>query len=401
MTNYKYLIIGGGMTAAASVEGIREVDAAGSIGIISAEKDPPYNRPPLSKGLWKRDPLESIWRKTEGGHIDFHLDTVVKKILPNEKRVVDGTGRTFSYEKLLLATGGVPRRLPFGGDDIIYYRTLSDYQRLRAMTEAGRRFAIIGGGFIGTEIAAALAINGKDVVMIFPGQEIGERLFPRDLAQYVSSVYRQKGVGLLPSQKVVAFEARGDKRVLTTTAGRVITVDGVVAGIGLKPDIELAQAAGLSTGNGVVVDEFLRTSDPNIYAGGDVAEFYNPTLGKRMRVEHEDNANSMGKLAGRNMQGMAEAYEHLPSCYSDMFELGYEAIGEVDSRLEMFADWKRPNEDGVVYYLREGRVRGVLLWNVWDQVPAARELIASPGPFSSENLRGRLPAPTSEKGAGA
>jgi len=286
MTNYKYLIIGGGMTAAACVEGIREVDAAGRIGIISAEKDPPYNRPPLSKGLWEGDPLESIWRKTEGGHIDFHLGTVVKKILPNEKRAVDGTGKTFSYEKLLLATGGIPRRLPFGGDDIIYYRTLSDYQRLRAMTEAGRRFAIIGGGFIGTEIAAALAINGKDVVMIFPGQEIGERLFPRDLAQYVSSVYRQKGVELLPSQKVVAFEARGDKRVLTTTAGRVITVDGVVAGIGLAPDIELAQAAGLSTSNGVVVDELLRTSDPNIYAAGDVAEFYNPTMGKRMRVEH-------------------------------------------------------------------------------------------------------------------
>ena len=391
MTSYQYLIIGGGMTAAACVEGIREVDAAGSIGTISAEKNPPYNRPPLSKGLWKGDPLESIWRKTEGGHVDFHLGTVVKKILPNEKRVVDGAGKTFSYEKLLLATGGVPRRLPFGGDDIIYYRTLSDYQRLRAMTEAGRRFAIIGGGFIGTEIAAALAINGKDVVMIFPGQEIGERLFPRDLAQYVSSVYRQKGVELLPSQKVVAFEARGDKRVLTTTAGRVITVDGVVAGIGLAPDIELAQAAGLSTSNGVVVDELLRTSDPNIYAAGDVAEFYNPTMGKRMRVEHEDNANSMGKLAGRNMAGMAEAYEHLPSFYSDMFELGYEAIGEVDSRLETFADWKRPNEEGVVYYLREGRLRGVLLWNVWGQVPAARELIANPGPFVKEDLRGRLP----------
>jgi 3-phenylpropionate/trans-cinnamate dioxygenase ferredoxin reductase subunit len=399
MTSYQYLIIGGGMTAAACVEGIREVDAAGSIGIISAEKDPPYNRPPLSKGLWKGDPFESIWRKTEGGHVDFHLGTVAKKILPNEKRVVDGTGKAFSYEKLLLATGGVPRRLPFGGDDIIYYRTLSDYQRLRAMTEAGRRFAIIGGGFIGTEIAAALAMNGKDVMIIFPGQEIGERLFPRDLAQYVSSVYRQKGVKLLSSQKVVAFETHENERVLTTTAGRVITVDGVVAGIGLEPDIELAQTAGISTNNGIVVDEFLRTSDPNIYAAGDVAEFYNPALGKRMRVEHEDNANSMGKLAGRNMAGMVEAYEHLPSFYSDMFELGYEAIGEVDSRLETFADWKRPNEEGVVYYLREGRVRGVLLWNVWDQVPAARELIASPGPFTRESLRGRLPAPTSENGA--
>jgi 3-phenylpropionate/trans-cinnamate dioxygenase ferredoxin reductase component len=401
MTKYQYLIIGGGMTGAACMEGIREVDSAGSIGIISAETDPPYNRPPLSKGLWKGDSLESIWRKTEGGPVTFHLGTVAKQIFPKQKRVTDGKDNAFSYEKLLLATGGIPRRLPFGGKDIIYYRTLSDYQRLHGLTEAGRRFAIIGGGFIGTEIAAALAVNGKEVVLIFPGQDIGERLFPRDLAQYVSSVYRQKGVELLPSQKVAAFESRGDKRILTTTAGRVITVDGVVAGIGLEPDIELAQAAGLSTNNGIVVNEFLRTSDPDIYAAGDVAEFYNPTLGKRMRVEHEDNANSMGKLAGRNMAGMIETYDHLPSFYSDMFELGYEAIGEVDPRLETFADWKRPNEEGVVYYLNEGRVRGVLLWNVWGQVPAARELIADSGPFTKENLRGRLPAETSKNDPGA
>jgi NADPH-dependent 2,4-dienoyl-CoA reductase/sulfur reductase-like enzyme len=148
----------------------------------------------------------------------------------------------------------------------------------------------------------------------------------------------------------------------------------------------------LSTSNGIVVDEFLRTSDPGIYAAGDVAEFYNPTLAKRLRVEHEDNANSMGRLAGRNMAGMMEPYDHLPSFYSDMFELGYEAVGEVDSRLETFADWQRPNEEGVVYYLKDGRVRGVLLWNVWGQVQAARELIAERGPFTAETLKERLPA---------
>ncbi len=169
-------------------------------------------------------------------------------------------------------------------------------------------------------------------------------------------------------------------------------VDAVVAGIGIEPNIELAESIGLTTDNGVVVDEFLRTSNPDIYAAGDVAAFYNPALGKRMRVEHEDNANSMGRLAGRNMAGMIEPYDHLPFFYSDMFELGYEAVGEVDSRLETFADWKRPNEEGVVYYLKDGRVRGVLLWNVWEQVEAARKLIAAPGPFNPENLKGRLPA---------
>lgn len=393
MTNdYQYLILGGGMTAAAAADGIREVDATGAIGIISAETNPPYNRPPLSKSLWKGDPIDSIWRKMTDKPAALHLGCLINEIDPGKRQVIDNAGNIFSYGKLLLATGGTPRRFPFDDDHVIYFRTLSDYQRLRALTQSGRRFAIIGGGFIGTEIAAALAINGKNVVLIFPGREIGERLFPRELSQYVSSVYRQKGVELVPGEKVVTSAARGNQRVLTTASGREIIVDGVVAGIGLEPNIDLAKAAGLSINNGIVVDEFLRTSIPGIYAAGDVAEFYNPTLAKRLRVEHEDNANSMGRLAGRNMAGMTDAYDHLPSFYSDMFELGYEAVGEVDSRLETFADWKLPNEEGVVYYLNDGRVRGVLLWNVWNQVPAARSLIGEAGPFTRENLKGRLPA---------
>jgi len=392
MTNYQYLIIGGGMTAAAAVDGIREVDAAGSIGILGAEPDAPYNRPPLTKGLWKGDPLDGIWRKAKGKAPELHLDRVIKEILPKEKRVIDNDGNVFTYEKLLLATGGRPRRLPFDDDKIIYFRTLGDYRRLRAACEKGHRFAVIGSGFIGSEIAAALTMTGKNVTMIFPGHDICDRLFPRDLARYVSDVYRGKGVELVPGEKVIASEARGDLRVLKTTSGKTIVVDAVVAGIGIEPNIELAESIGLTTENGIVVDEFLRTSDPHIHAAGDVAAFYNPALEKHLRVEHEDNANSMGRLAGRNLAGKAESYDHLPFFYSDMFELGYEAVGEVDSRLETFADWKRPSEEGVVYYLRDGRVRGVLLWNVWEQVPAARALIADMGPFTRENLKGRLPA---------
>jgi 3-phenylpropionate/trans-cinnamate dioxygenase ferredoxin reductase component len=392
MTNYDYLIIGGGMTAAAAVDGIRKVDRTGNIGMISTEPDAPYNRPPLSKALWKGKPLESIWRKTEDEGLEMHLGRVVKQIVPNEKRIVDDRGDVFTYEKLLLSTGGRPRHLAFEDDQIIYFRTLSDYRRLRALTEAGLRFAVIGAGFIGSEIAAALAMNGKEVVMIFPGQDIGERVFPLDLSQYVSAFYKQKGVEVLAGEEVVASEARGSQRSLKTAAGREIVVDGVVAGIGLEPNIELAQSAGLKTDDGIVVDELLRTRHSDIYAAGDVAAFYSPLLGKRIRVEHEDNANSMGRAAGRNMAGLNEAYNHLPSFYSDMFELGYEAVGEIDSRLETFADWKRPNEEGVVYYLMNGRVRGVLLWNVWGQVQAARELIAESGPFTPKDLEGRLPA---------
>jgi NADPH-dependent 2,4-dienoyl-CoA reductase/sulfur reductase-like enzyme len=395
MTDYRYLIIGGGMTAAAAADGIREVDSTGTIGLISAEPDAPYNRPPLSKALWKGEPLETIWRKTENKRVEMHLCHIVKEIVPTQKRVVDDEEKVFTYEKLLLATGGKPRRLPFGDGQIIYFRTLPDYRRLRALTETGRRFAVIGGGFIGSEIAAALALNGKEVVMIFPGKDIGDRLFPRALAEFVSNFYRNKGVELLAGEKIIGLEARGNERVLKTSTDRETVADCVVAGVGIEPNVELAQSVGLKMENGIVVDEFLRTSHPDIYAAGDVAAFYSPALGKRIRVEHEDNANSMGRLAGRNMAGKSEPYDHLPFFYSDMFDLGYEAVGEVDSRLETFADWKRPNEEGVIYYLESGRVRGVLLWNVWEQVEAARQLIAEPGPFKVEDLEGRLPAKTS------
>ena len=401
MTKYDYLIIGGGMTASAGVDGIREVDQNGNIGMISMESDAPYNRPPLSKALWKGRPLDSIWRRTENKGVEMHLGRVVQRIVPNEKRVVADKGEVFTYEKLLLSTGGRPRRFPFGDEQIIYFRTLSDYHCLRALTATGRRFAVIGGGFIGSEIAAAMAMIGKEVVMIFPDQDIGERVFPRDLSQYVSSFYKQKGVELLAGEKIVALEERGHQHLLKTATEREIVVDGVVAGIGLEPNIELAQSAGLKTDNGIVVDEFLRTRQLDIYAAGDVAAFHSSVLGKRIRVEHEDNANSMGRLAGRNMAGMNEPYNHLPSFYSDMFELGYEAVGEVDSRLETFADWKRPNEEGVVYYLKNARVRGVLLWNVWGQVQAARELISEPGPFGPRNLEGRLPDKPDTKKGGA
>ncbi len=332
---------------------------------------------------------------TENNKVKLHLGRAAKEIVPTQKRVVDDQGEVFTYQKLLLATGGRPRLLPFGEDQIIYFRTVSDYRRLRALADIGRRFAVIGGGFIGSEIAAALALNGKEVVMIFPGEDIGDRVFPRSLAQFVSSFYKQKGVEVLAGEKVIGLETRGNQRVLKTESNRQIAVDGVVAGLGIEPNVELAETAGLSVENGIMVDEFLRTSHPDVYAAGDVAAFYNPALGKRIRVEHEDNANSMGRLAGRNMAGKSEPYHHLPFFYSDLFDLGYEAVGEVDSRLETFADWKRPNEEGVIYYLQSGRVRGVLLWNVWEQVEAARQLIAEPGPFTGKDLKGRLPSKTS------
>jgi 3-phenylpropionate/trans-cinnamate dioxygenase ferredoxin reductase component len=149
----------------------------------------------------------------------------------------------------------------------------------------------------------------------------------------------------------------------------------------------------LRISNGIVVDSLLRTSHRDIYAAGDVAAFHNPALGKRIRVEHEDNANTMGRCAGRNMAGEATPYRYLPSFYSDLFELGYEAVGDLDARLETVANWQEPYRKGAVYYLEKGRVRGVLFWNLWQQVEDARRLIAQPGPFSTADFEQRVPLP--------
>jgi 3-phenylpropionate/trans-cinnamate dioxygenase ferredoxin reductase subunit len=393
MPHYKYLIIGGGMTADAAVHGIRKMDANGTIGLISQEQDKPYDRPPLTKGLWKDKTLDSIWRHTENERVEFHLGRNVETVDPKQKRAVDDAKNVYTYDKLLLATGGRPRLLPFGEEQIIYCRTLADYRRLRELADKNKRFVVIGSGFIGSEIAAALAMNQKEVTMVFPGKTICERVFPQDLSQFLNDFYKEKGVELLPGESAIGLEARHAELFLKTSSGRELVTAAVVAGIGIQPNIELAQAAGLKTDNGIVVDEFLRTTNPDIYAAGDVAAFQSPALGQRLRVEHEDNANTMGKVAGDNMAGKPEPYRHLPFFYSDMFELGYEAVGELDSRLETFADWKTPFREGVVYYLHAGRVRGVLLWNVWGQVDAARALINETGPFKSGDLKGRLPQP--------
>jgi 3-phenylpropionate/trans-cinnamate dioxygenase ferredoxin reductase component len=392
MSHYDYLIIGGGMTAAAAIQGIHEVDPKGAIGLIGGEPHPPYQRPPLSKALWKGKPLERVWIAMESQGTDLHLGRTAQALDAERKRVVDDQGTVYTFEKLLLAMGGTPRRVPWGGDEVIYYRTLDDYQRLRALTEQGQRFAVIGGGFIGSEIAAALAMNGKDVVMLFPGAGIGEHIFGSELSAFLNEYYRQHHVEVLAGETAESLDRRGTQIALRAVGGRELLVDGVVAGIGIAPNTALAQAAGLEVDNGIVVDAMLRTSHPDIYAAGDVANFANPALGRRMRVEHEDNANTMGRHVGRNMAGEQAPYEHLPFFYSDLFDLGYEAVGELDARLETVADWKEPFREGVQYYLRDGRVRGVLLWNVWEQVDAARRLIAAPGPFQADDLIGRLPA---------
>lgn len=399
MPDYRYLIIGGGMTAAAALSGIRKVDPEGSIGLISAEKHPPYNRPPLSKGLWKGKPLDRIWRKVDGPGVELNLNRTVTTLDAPNKFAIDDQGTRYSYEKLLLATGGTPSRLPFGGENINYFRTLDDYILLQEQAAQKQRFAVIGGGFIGSEIAAALASKKKSVVMVFPESGIGALAFPPAISNFLNDYYRERGVEIQAGELITGLEQYDAQLALRTQSGKTILADAVVAGIGLRPNTELAEAAGLKVKDGIVVDENLRTSQVDIFAAGDNANFYNPLLSKRLRVEHEDNANRMGETAGQNMAASytnAELirYDYLPFFYSDLFEIGYEAVGELDSRLEVVIDWEEPYKKGALYYLNGNRVRGVLLWDLWGEMDAARDLISEPGPFNAQNLIGRLTSPT-------
>jgi 3-phenylpropionate/trans-cinnamate dioxygenase ferredoxin reductase subunit len=389
--HFDYLIIGAGMAGSAAVKGIRSRDPKGSIALLGAEPHPPYDRPPLSKDLWtgKKSP-EQIWRDIESLHATLFPGRHATAVDTQAKTVRDDHGDHFRYGKLLIATGGTPRGIAgLENERVIYYRTLDDYHALRDALHPNMRVAVIGAGFIGSELAAALAMNGARVTLLIDGDCIGERVYPRALAQFVTDYFRGKGVEIRTRSRVAGGSATDEGVTLQLENGDSVEAEWVVAGLGITLNVQLAQAAGLKIDNGIVVDERLRAA-PDIWVAGDAANYPDATLGERRRVEHEDAALTMGEHAGANMAGAEAPYTHLPYFYSDLFDLGYEAVGELDARLQTFEDWKEPFREGVVYYLKDGRVRGVLLWNVWEKKDAARELIAQSGPFTEKDLRGRL-----------
>jgi 3-phenylpropionate/trans-cinnamate dioxygenase ferredoxin reductase component len=383
MHSTHYLIVGGGMTGDAAVKGIREHDADGPIVLVGAEPHPPYARPPLTKGLWAGDDEAKIWRGTEAAGADLRLGRRVVSLDLDARRATDDAGETYAWEKLLLATGGRPRMLP-GTDGVVYYRTLDDYRAVRSRTRDGARVVVIGGGFIGSEIAASLAATGCRVAMVFPEPGIAWRILPPQLSEFVTDEYRRRGVEVLAEDTVDTASAGS----VTTASGRTLDADVVIAGLGIEPVTDLAKAAGLELDDGIVVDELGRAvGRGDVFAAGDVASFPVAALGRRRRVEHEDHAKTHGRVVGANMAGARIVYNHLPFFYSDMFDLGYEAVGETDSRLETVETWTEPYRKGIVAYVDDdGRPRGFLYWNVWDHVESGRELIRAGAPIDASVL---------------
>ena len=395
---FTYIIVGGGLAGASAIEGVREKDAAGSILLISDEKHLPYDRPPLSKKLWlgKKRVDEIFLHDTafyRTNHVELKLGVTVTRLDPLRKTVADDSGNEYHYEKLLLATGGRPRPLPVPGgelDGICYFRYLDDYEKVRAKAAPGRSVLIFGGGFIGSEMAAAMCMNGLAVTMIFPEDSLCQLVFPPSLSLAIRNYFLDKGIVILNGDKPVAITRIGEGFVTVTEKGRELGSDIIIVGIGIQPEVKLASSAGLKIENGITVNEYLQTSHPDIYAAGDNACFPCAALGKKMRSEHWDNALNQGKYAGRNMAGSAQPYDYLSYFFSDLFEFGYEAVGEIRSDLTVFADWREENRKGVVYYLDRNKVRGVMLCDVWGKVDAARQLILKNEDVTEAELQGAI-----------
>lgn len=400
--DYRFLIIGGGMAADSAARGIRTVDEQGSIGIIAEEIDPPVTRPALTKKLWtdRAFSFDQVWLGTEADTGAIRHAGVRAVAIDRDARTVRGDdGVVYGYERLLLATGGSPRGLDLPDDErVIYFRSVDDYRTLRGFAGANRRIAVVGGSFIGTELAAALAQNDTRVTLIFPEKVLGGSVFPEFLAERFQNSYRTAGVSLVADSQLESGMVDAGMVRLRLSSDEFVEVDAVVVGVGVEPNVQIASDAGLEVGDGVVVDDRLRSSDPFIFAAGDIASYPDAILGRR-RIEHVDNATAMGAQAGRNLAGADEPYDHTPYFYSVVLGNRYEAVGTLDSSLPNVLDWDERGGHGVVYYVDEDRVVGVLLWNVDGQRDAARKVIAEVSEVSRQSLLGLIPLPSPNDGA--
>jgi 3-phenylpropionate/trans-cinnamate dioxygenase ferredoxin reductase subunit len=379
-------IVGAGLAAAHAIEELRSLGHEGGIDLFGQEAHLPYNRPPLSKGvLLGTEHEESIFVHDEQWYadqsVDLHLGSTVTGLDLDRSHLLVGTDE-LPYDRLLIATGATPRRLPAADDagvPVAYLRTLENSRRLRAAFGPGRQIVIVGGGWIGLEVAAAARTAGAEVTLVESLDLPLLRVLGPEVATTFAELHRAHGVDLRLGASIASFEATGEGRAAVRLGdGSELTADLVVVGIGVEPNDDLAAAAGLSADNGILVDERLRASDPHVYAAGDVANQLHPTLGRRIRVEHWDTAINQGRAAARTMLGGDEAYTRLPYFFTDQYDRGMEYVGSVGPEgyddLVVRGD---PAGQFTAFWLMNGRVVAGMHVNDWDAIDPIRALVGS------------------------
>ncbi|MBL7257175.1 NAD(P)/FAD-dependent oxidoreductase [Paractinoplanes lichenicola] len=383
-----YVVVGGGLAAAKAVETLRDEGFHGPVTLIGAETDRPYERPPLSKGLLLgTDEPESVFVHSRDWYpehnIDLRLGTTVTAIDRDAKVVRLAEGDEIAYEKLLLATGSSPRPLPVpGGERAFLLRTLSDSHRISAAVTSTARVVVIGAGWIGLEVAAAARSRGADVTVVGTAALPLQKVLGDEMAQVFADLHRANGTKLVLGAQVT--EVTPTEVVLAD--GRRLPADVVIAGIGVNPNIALADHAGLAIDNGVLVSPSLATSDPDIFAAGDIAHVDHAFLGRRIRVEHWDVAIHTGQAAARAMLGQEVSYDRLPYFFTDQYDLGMEYTGFAPPGAEVVVRGDLAAREFIAFWLVDGRVAAGMNVNIWDVADQIGDLIHSRAAIDPERL---------------
>jgi len=357
----KYLLIGGGLASSQAAKELRDHDAEGAITLVGAEPYLPYDRPPLSKEFMRGEkPRDQLFYDSEqefqNRRISGRTGVVIHRLHTGDKTAELNDGEIITFEKAFIATGGRPVRLNLPGGQlggVHYLRTLDDAAQISAEAREGTRSVMIGGGFIGLELAASLTQRGVRVTLIESGPHIWARFADAALAGAIQAYCEKKGVVIHAKEHVQEIRGNGRATRVLTTSGKELPCDFVCIGAGIVPNIELAQEAGLEIDNGIVVDEYLQSSHPDIYAGGDVASYWDPLFGKRRRVEHWGHAEYCGQLAGQNMAGAHKPYDLLTYVWSDIFDLHLEFAGDESEHDQIVRRGRFEDASFMVLYLKQ------------------------------------------------
>ncbi len=385
MSKHTFVIVGASLAGSRAAEELRIRGFDGRLVLIGAEAERPYERPPLTKehlrGESERDTVyvhdSDFYERHE---IELRTGTAVSQIDPGAGVVRLEDGRALGFDRLLLTTGAEPRRIAVPGADragVNYLRTLHDCDALRSRLTAGARVVVVGGGWIGSEFAASARQCGLEVTLIDPLPLPNERILGPEVASFYRDVHASHGVQLLLGDGVKAFEGDHAVRRVRTENGHVIECDFVVVGVGVAPCSKLAVAAGLEVNNGVLVDAGLRSSCPDVFAAGDVANAWHPWYSRRIRVEHWANALNQGPAAGRAMLGGTVAYDRLPYFYSDQYDIGMEYSGHALTWDEVVFRGEREGNEFIAFWISEGKVVAGMNVNVWDVNEQIQALIRS------------------------